>query len=117
MNKFTKIIICLLCVALSACVKVDNRSAAYFAKLDSLVGGSEAELVSAMGAPESFYSFSETEKILIYKTAHTSIKKTRDYGTFGGEILAEELKCETTFTLKNGTVTHWKAKGNYCLLN
>lgn len=116
--------------------------AKYDKKLQSMVGKTEAQLISEWGAPSAAKILNNGEQVItytqandmyvpseyyIYNTTGAEPSETVLYSpfmddyyfgpysqTFGYEV--EEV-CQTSFYIKDGIVSGWKWKGNNCVSN
>ena len=123
------------CFLMLGCVS-STASVDYDAALQSWVGQSERDLVLKWGIPDRDYQLDKSTRLIAYKK-NRQVYYPGTYSTCGGggfgrrrggvhfdpmgcmpgsPPYAENLSCETTFTIIKGTITTWQRKGNDCRL-
>lgn len=121
----SKLLLSVMAIAalLTGCATTEK----YEAKLNSMIGMQETELVADWGIPNGMYeadgvrylSYTNTESGYVRGTApvtRTTIINGKAYtNTTGGTPgYGYTNSCTTTFTVVNKKVTAWKNKGNDC---
>ena len=96
-----KIIILFSVFILSACCSTQK----YKELLDSRMGISESELIERAGNPSSVYNV-DNKKYLEYSVESTNCNQ---YG-------CNKYWCKTQYTIVDGIVSYWTAKGNSCCM-
>lgn len=112
-------------LALAACATAGK----YEAVLNSWLGSTEAELVSAWGPPMRVYDAPGGTRVLTYSNSGNIVMPgtparyqstvigntvyTQQVGGTSGYNIA--LSCTTNITVTNGRITHWSWQGNNCV--
>ena len=123
MKHLVRMVLFLPALLLIGCATSEN----YKNILETWVGASESKLVSTWGVPDGVYEIGDI-KYLSYKTSisgyvegtpatyTTTVIGNRAYTTSSGGTsgYSYDRKCETTFSIRNGTVFSWSFKGNDC---
>lgn len=113
-------------LTLTGCATTEN----YEKKLNETVGYPESVLIRTWGPPDNVY-VSDISKFITYNRQNnvyipgtapiiqtTVIGNTAFSNAFGGSpAMNIEVKCKTTFEIKNGYVTNWRWEGNGCKSN
>lgn len=111
-------------VCLVSCTNTKN----YEANLDTWIGKSEKELVTAWGIPDKQYQLDQNTKMISYISRDTAVypgSPSTCFGTVSGNTVVsncggsfpptiQSYYCETIFTLDNGRISRWGHKGNNC---
>ncbi len=120
-----KIVLGLLAIAMLAARATEE---AYKTALQSWIGAREQQLVSQWGPPEGFYEaegvrFLTYQKSSSYYNAGTppryettmigSQAYTRAIGGSDGYMV--NLRCKTTFEVRNSVITTYRFEGNNCV--
>lgn len=103
-----------LLITLSACGKYtikDGKKVSlskpttegYTQAMESWENGRESQLIKQWGIPTQTYEV-EGKKYLLYKKENNFISNGNYYHFY----------CDTTFTVENGIIIHWKYNGNNC---
>lgn len=132
--KFSAFFACLLMLGCTSTSSVEYDNA-----LQSWVGQTERSLVLKWGIPDRDYQLDKSTRLIAYKknrqvyypgTYSTCGNRRGRGGSMGVGVhfdpmwdcmgasppYAENLSCETTFTIIKGTITAWQRKGNDCRL-
>jgi len=91
----------LTCTLLSACAARDSGIA--HQAQNRLLGLSEVDLVSCIGAPDQRQSFGATDVLTYYATSASSISYA--VPVIGGISFSNGAYCHATFRIDNGRVT------------
>jgi hypothetical protein len=124
MKRLLSQVLLLSSLLLVGCATTQN----YEKVLDTWVGAKETELVSNWGVPDGFYESGST-KYLTYKNSSsgyvegtpanytTTIVGGMAYTTSSGGTsgYSYNYNCDTTFSIRNGTISSWSYKGNNCV--
>lgn len=113
----------MFCLVVSGCA----TEAKYGELLDTWMGSSESQLIAQWGVPSSVYE-SGGVKYLTYRNSasgfvpgtpasyqSTVVGNTVYTNRIGGSPgFMINRWCDTTFTIRDGTIIHWSWKGNGC---
>lgn len=110
-----------LSMLISACYTTQG----YKNKVDKFLGVSESALIADWGVPQRSHEVGKVKYLeylrdqsytqYIAPTYQTTYSSGIAYTTqTGGETYNVKLNCITTFTIRNGIVVSWNAKGNDC---
>lgn len=104
-----KKIILLSLMFISACGSLWNPNVypeenQYEAMLNTWTGKTKSNLLKTWGVPTSTYKINKHEEMIAFERTNNGFTQYGSYNYF----------CVTTFTLKDGKVTHWNYRGNSC---
>ena len=89
----------------------------YFAKLDSVKGLTESDLIDKRGVPDQIVQAGNT-KYFIYGSSWVNRRKNGSHCYRNGSMASatcEQLYCKETFKIVSNKITETKAEGNDCL--